>query len=139
MAGIKTAVGAPGPRAGLTLLELLIIIALIGVIIFITLPTLQPTQQEEAMDFAKEQLVYLHAREQEYFNAHGVYAPFSAISQDPIIGKRFDKRFAEDKPVVGDVSFDSPKGDGPIFEVVATLPDGTRYRIDQTGTIAPLQ
>ena len=127
------------PRAGLTLLELLIIIALIGVIIFITLPTLRPTQQEEAMDFAKEQLVYLHAREQEYFNAHGVYTTFINISKDPVIGKRFDKRFAEDKPVVGDVSFDSPKGDGPIFEVVATLPDGTRYRIDQTGTIAPLQ
>ena len=91
------------------------------------------------METAKDQLLYLHAREQAYFNRYGKYAPLSTLAKDPVIARDFDQRFAADNPSVDDVTFRGPTGEGPIFDIVATLPDGSRYKVDQTGRIVPLQ
>ena len=82
--------GAPGTwrifrgsaTLGITLLELLIVLAAVAVLIFIALPTLKPSPQESAMETAKDQLLYLHAREQAYFNRYGKYAPLSTLAKD---------------------------------------------------------
>lgn len=137
--GVSAAGYAAGARLGITLLELLIVLAVVAVLIFITLPTLKPTQQESAMDTAKDELLYLHAREQAYFNRYGKYAPLSTIAKDPALGKDFDARFASDNPTVENISFRGPAAEGPIFDITATLPDGSRYKIDQTGRVVPLQ
>ena len=125
--------------SGLTLLELLIILAVVVVLVFITLPTLRPTQIESKAEFAKQQLQYLHAREQEYYNAHGTYAPLPTLGDDALIGRTFDSRFAQNQAVVEGVVFTGPTEEAGHYQIIAELEDGTRYRIDQTGNITPLQ
>jgi competence protein ComGC len=126
-------------RRGLTLLELLIIIAVVAVLIFVALPTLKPTEEEASADFAKEMLEYLYSQEQAYYNLHGTYAPLSKLAADERIGRTFDQRFNEDENTVEEVVFRGPTVEAKIFDIIARLPDGSRYKIDQTGTIAPLQ
>lgn len=130
--------GKAGRRTGLTLLELLIILAVVGVLIFIALPTLHPSEVESKADFAKQQLMYLHGLEEKYFTIHGTYAPFSELATDERLGPTFDQRFANDECTVNDVTFSGPVGEVKSYVITAALPDGSRYRVDQTGTVAPL-
>jgi Tfp pilus assembly protein PilE len=125
--------------AGLTLLELAIVLAAVVVLIFIALPTLKPTEEEATIDFAKEQLRYLHVRETEYYNRHGQYAPLSVLAEDSYVGPTFDRRFAEDRVEVNGVIFDGPTREAAIYDIVATLPDGSRYRVDQTGRVVRME
>src|SRR4051794_10088949 len=119
-------------RRGITLLELAIILAIIGVAIMITLPTLRPTGDEATIDFAKDQLAYLHRQEQAYFALHGKYAPLSKLAAEPELARSFDKRFAKDDVEVEGVKFSGPKAEAATYEIVATLPKETgRYKIDQ--------
>ena len=46
---------------GITLIELAIVLAIVGVALFITLPTLRPSKEEASIEFAKEQLTQLIA------------------------------------------------------------------------------
>jgi type II secretory pathway pseudopilin PulG len=124
--------------AGLTLLELLIVIAAVAVILFIALPTLKPTEEEVTIEFVKEQLRYLHAKEQQYFSRYGKYVPLSTLAADEQIGRVFDQRFAEDTCIVEGVVFKGPTGESTIYDIVAELPDGTRYKVDQTGVVKRL-
>jgi type II secretory pathway pseudopilin PulG len=124
---------------GITLLELAIVLSIAAVVIFIALPTLKPTGEEATIEFAKEQLRYLHAREQEYFTLHGKYAPLSLLAKDPIIGKQFDQRFAKDEAEVNGIQFSGPKMEGVTYEIYVVLPNnGGRYKVDQTGKIVAL-
>jgi len=126
-------------RRGITLLELAIILSIIAVAIWIILPTLEPTGDEANIDFAKDQLAYLHTQEQAYFSLHGKYAPLSKIAADPQLGKQLDKRFTKDDATVNGVQFSGPKTEAITYEIVATLPKGVgRYKVDQTGQVAAL-
>jgi Tfp pilus assembly protein PilE len=126
-------------QSGITLLELLIVLAVVFVILYIALPTLRPSEEEATIARAKEHLLYLHAREEKYYTVHGEYAPFSEIAKDPAVGVGFDKRFERDDAQVDGIDFSGPKSKGRIFDIVAKLPNGTRYRIDQTGVITSMQ
>jgi type II secretory pathway pseudopilin PulG len=130
---------AAGSRPGLTLLELLIILSVVAILIFIALPTLQPTEVEATADFAKQQLEYLHNQEQTYFSIHGNYAPLSTLANDERLGPTFDQRFAFDESLVNNVVFSGPTGEERTYTIVAELPDGSRYKIDQSGAVTPLQ
>jgi len=130
---------AAHPRWGLTLLELLIILAVAAVLVFIALPTLRPTEVEATADFAKQQLEYLHNVEQTYFSIHGSYAPLSVLAVDERLGPSFDQRFAFNESVVNNVVFSGPTSEDKSYTIVATLPDGSRYKIDQSGSVTPLQ
>ncbi|MBN2083527.1 prepilin-type N-terminal cleavage/methylation domain-containing protein [bacterium] len=136
----ETAIQPTGPRrrAGLTLLELLIILAVVAVIIFIALPTLKPTEVEATSDFAKQQLLYLYGREQAYYNLRGTYAPFSVIAADPDLGPTFDPRFSTNEVLVNGVVFTGPSTEAATYEIVATLPDQSKYKIDNRGQITPM-
>lgn len=123
----------------MTLLELAIIVAILGVIVFIAMPTLHRNEEEQLMDFAKEQLLYLRAQEQAYFNLHGVYAPFKKIAEDEVLGRTFDQRFAQEPAVVQGITFIGPLIEGPVFDLVARLPGGVVYRITPTGEISMTQ
>jgi hypothetical protein len=94
---------------------------------------------EAQINFAKDQLMYLYGREQEYYTRYGTYAPLSKIAADPELGGDFDQRFAVDQPEVNGIRFIGPMQEALIFEVTATLPDGTRYRVDQSGVVAAQQ
>ena len=126
-------------RSGITLLELAIVLSVIGVAMYIVLPTLRPTGDEASIDFAKESLAYLHGQQQTYFQFHGEYAPLSKLAKDPQLGKRFDKRFAKDEIEVRGVKFSGPKAAGITYEIVAVLPkEAGRYKVDQTGNVVAL-
>jgi Tfp pilus assembly protein PilE len=124
---------------GITLLELLILVAIVFVIMFIALPTLKPSEEEAVIVRAKEHLMYLFSREQKYFTLHGEYAPFTELSADPEVGVDFDKRFNKDMPLVDNISFTGPSAKSKIFDIVAKLPNGTTYRVDQSGVIKAMQ
>ena len=119
----------------MTLLELLIVLAAVAAIIFVALPTLRRSEEEAAADLAKDSLRYLYGMEQRYNARHGEYGTLLEIAKDPSLGKDFDKRFAVEKPLVNGVSFTGPVSKGSTFVITATLADGTKYRIDQTGEI----
>lgn len=121
------------------MLELIIVVAIVGAIIFVALPTLQPTAKEASIDQAKAHLKYLAAKEQEYFTRHGNYAPFTKLAEDETIGKEFDGRFAKEEPIVDGVKFKGPVTEAKIFDIVAEFPDGARYKIDRTGKVLALQ
>ena len=126
-------------RSGITLLELAIILSIVGVAMWIILPTLRPTGDEAIIDFAKEQLAYLHTQEQKYFSLHGEFAPLSKLAAEPALAKEFDKRFAKDDVEVQGVKFSGPKAAGITYEIVASLPkEAGRYKVDQTGNIVAL-
>jgi len=123
----------------MTLLELAIILSIVGVLVFIALPTLRQTGDEANIDFAKEQLLYLHGKEQEYFALHGKYAPISKLGQDPTVGREFDKRFSRDEINVEGIQFNGPKSEQATYEIVAALPrNGPRYKVDQSGQVTAL-
>lgn len=124
-------------RRGITLLELLILLAIAGALVLIALPTLRPSEEEATIDFAKEQLHYLYSLERQYYAAHGKYVLFSDIAKDPQLGRTFDRRFASERPVVNGVTFEGPVGHQAL--IYATLPDGSKYRIDQTGEVTAVQ
>ena len=127
------------PKRGITLLELAIILSVIGVAFWIILPTMQPTGDEANIDFAKEQLAYLHQQEQRYFSLHGEYAPLSTLAKDPPMAKEFDQRFAKDDVEVQGVKFNGPKASAITYEIVAILPaEAGRYKVDQTGQVVAL-
>ena len=125
--------------AGLTLLELLILLAVAAVVVFIALPTVNPTEEEATIKYAKEQLEYLHGKELEYFNRNGTFAPLSVLAVDETIQQDYDPRFSTDTSVVEGIIFRGPQREGVIFDIIAELPDGSRYKIDQTGKISQLQ
>jgi type II secretory pathway pseudopilin PulG len=126
-------------RAGLTLLELLIILMVVGAVWLIALPTLERSSTEATTEFTKTQLRYLWNQENLYFTRHGKYAPFSEIAKDPELGGAFDPRFANDTPVVEGVKFSFPNAGGSMLEITALLPDGTSYIIDQRGEVKQFQ
>lgn len=124
-------------RAGLTLLELVIILAVVAAIVFIAIPTLQPTQEEAYLEHVKDNLKYLAAREQEYFMRHGTYAPLKKLAEDETVGIGFDGRFAVENPVVNGVKYQGPITEDGFFDITAELPDGTKYKIDHTQKVVP--
>ena len=126
-------------RSGLTLLEFMIIMAVVGAVIFVAYPTLQPTAQEAHIEEVKGYLRYLGAREQEYFMRNGTYAPLAKLAEDEIVGLGFDGRFAVAEPKVNGVKYTGPANEAKIFDIVAEFPDGTKYKIDQTQKVLPLQ
>jgi len=126
-------------RAGITLLELLIVLTIIVVMVFIALPTLKPTDQEQKIAFAKEHLAYLYEQEQAYFNIHGTYASMSALATDEQLGPDYDQRFAFDESVVEGIVFRGPTTETRIFDIVAVITDTIKYKVDQTGSVTPLQ
>lgn len=126
-------------QSGITLLELLILLAVAFVIIFIALPTLKPSEEEAVIERAKTHLLYLHSREQKYFTLHGEYAPFTELAADPEVGASFDKRFNNVQPLVDGITFTGPSAKGKIFDIVAKLPNGTSYRVDQAGVIKAME
>ena len=126
-------------RRGITLLELAIVLAIVGVVIFIALPTLQPTKDEATIDQAKEFLAYVHSQEQKYYGMHGVYAPLATLAADKELGEDFDQRFAGEKPSINGIAFLGPQSEGQFYEIIAVLPDGSRYSVNSTGEIRALQ
>jgi type II secretory pathway pseudopilin PulG len=120
---------------GITLLELAIVLSIVGVIVFIALPTLKPSEEEANIEIAKEFLAYLHGQEQGYFGLHGKYAPLKTIAEDPTLGPNFDQRFAVEAPEVSGIKFAGPQAEGAFYEIIAMLPDGTRYSVTTTGEI----
>jgi Tfp pilus assembly protein PilE len=126
-------------RQGITLLELLIILAVVFVIMFIAIPTLKPSEEEAIIERAKEHLMYLHSKEQKYFALHGEYAPFTELAADPEVGANFDKRFNNAQPLVDNITFTGPTTKSKIFDIVAKLPNGVTYRVDQSGVIKAMQ
>ncbi len=112
-------------------------VAVVGVIVFIALPTLQQSEDEATISFAKQQLGYLHTLEQAYYNINGNYAPFSMLAEEEQIRDNFDLRFKSDVCVVEGIKFSGPMESQKYYVIIAELPDGTKYRVDQTGEIRP--
>ena len=126
-------------RRGITLLELLIVLTIIVVIVFIALPTLKPTDEEQKIRFSKQYLTYLYEQEQAYFNLHGTYAPLSKLATDEQLGPDFDQRFSFDESVVEGIVFRGPSTETKIFDIIAVIADNIKYKVDQTGAVTPLQ
>lgn len=122
---------------GMTLIELLILLAFFVIIFAIALPTLKSPEVTDIEQFARRELKYLYERERAYFIRNGKYASFAELAKEENGGPFLDRRFVG-KTSINErgVLFTGPSGDSDKLIITAKLPGGTKtLQVDQTGQI----
>lgn len=117
----------------MTLLELLILLAIILAIIFVALPTLKPVEVGSKESFARERLRFIYEKERGYFLRNGTYDAFSVLAGDENGGPFLDRRFIGEDHRDRGIIFTGPTGPTEDLMLEAKLPDGTRITLNDKG------
>lgn len=126
----------PRHNAGMTLIELLILLAVVFVVVVIALPTLKPVRSSDVERFARKHLKYLYERERAYFLQNAHYQSFTVLAQPENGGPFLDRRYTGTEYRERGVIFRGPQGETSHLVLTAELPGGERYfRIDTKGNI----
>ena len=120
-------------RRGMTLLELLILLAIVLAIIFVALPTLRPIEVGSKESFARERLRFIYEKERGYFLRNGTFDAFSVLAGDENGGPFLDRRFTGEDHRERGIIFTGPTGPTEDLMLEAKLPDGTRITLDDKG------
>lgn len=120
-------------QRGMTLLELLILLAILLAIIFVALPTLRPIEVGSKESFARERLRFIYEKERGYFLRNGTYDAFSVLASDENGGPYLDRRFIGEDHRERGIIFTGPTGPTEDLMLEAKLPDGTRITLDEKG------
>ncbi|MEN6451978.1 MAG: prepilin-type N-terminal cleavage/methylation domain-containing protein [Thermoguttaceae bacterium] len=122
---------APG-RRGFTLVELMIVTAVIGVMAVMCIPTYQRAIEQSRADIAAANLRAIWAAERLYWLEHRVYTNSLADLSD--------MGLLDPTPAIGNYSYSAPvvSSDGTAFSATATTNSGSTatITIDQNGTIS---
>ena len=120
----------------MTLIELLILLAVVFVVVFIALPTLKPAKSSNVERFARKRLQYLYERERAYFLRNGHYNSFAVLAQAENGGPFLDRRYTGVVFQERGVVFKGPEGETSKLTLTAELLQGNKYfRIDSKGRI----
>lgn len=118
---------------GMTLLELLILLAIVLAIIFVALPTLRPVEVGSKESFARERLRFIYEKERGYYLRNGTYDAFSVLASGENGGPYLDRRFTGDDHRERGIIFTGPTGPTEDLLLEAKLPDGTRITLNDKG------
>jgi len=117
----------------MTLLELLILLAIVLAIIFVALPTLRPIEVGSKESFARERLRFIYEKERAYFLRNGTYDAFSVLASGENGGPYLDRRFTGEDYRERGIIFTGPTEPTEDLMLEAKLPDGTRITLDGKG------
>lgn len=117
----------------MTLLELLILLAIVLAIIFVALPTLKPVEVGSKESFARERLRFIYEKERGYFLRNGTYDRFSVLASGENGGPYLDRRFIGEDHRDRGIVFTGPTEPTEDLLLEAKLPDGTRITLNDKG------
>jgi len=83
-------------RKAFTLIELLIVVAIITIIVGVAVPTLVATRQATLESKAKANLRTLHSAQSAYLAKRGCYASWDQLVADGLLDSRWVSGFKED-------------------------------------------
>jgi len=123
--------------SGMTLIELMILLAFVGIIVFIALPTIKSPKTTDVENFARMKLRYLYERERAYFLRNGFYNSFPELAKDENGGPFLDARYRSSTTYQErGVTFIGPASQTDKLRIVAKLPAGIgELSIDERGQI----
>jgi|GEM_PF-2498010 len=120
----------------MTLIELLILLAIVFVVVFIALPTLNPVRTRDVERFARKHLLYLYERERAYFLRNGHYQSFAVLAKVENGGPFLDRRYTGTEYRERGVVFKGPEGESSELLLTAELPGGKKFlQVDAKGRI----
>ncbi len=126
---------------GMTLIELLILLAFLVIVLLIAVPTLKSPKITDVEQFARNQLKYLYERERAYFLRNGHYESFAELAKPENGGPFLDRRFeGVDRISDRGVTFIGPAGKTDKLKITAKLPGGLmELVVDSSGQITAIR
>lgn len=133
---MRTDSGAP---RGLTLVELLLVIAIISILTAVAIPSLYASMQTGRLGAAESTLSTIRAAQWTFYQHHQRYGDFSDLTGAM---KLLDSRFqgkGRGPVIINSVAYEftvAPTGNE--YEVTATIPGGDGAKVDQNNQIQRL-
>jgi type IV pilus assembly protein PilA len=111
-------------RKGFTLIELMIVVAIIGILAAIAIPNFLKFQAKSKQSEAKTNLKAIYTAETSYFGEYSTYNTFDSVNWAPVgTSQRYDYSLGADQGIA------NPPGPGATLLIVST--DG----VDDSGSI----
>lgn len=102
-------------RKGFTLIELMIVVAIIGILAAIAIPNFLKFQAKSKQSEAKTNLKAVYTAETSYFGEYSTYNTFDAVNWEPVgTSQRYDYALG------GDQGIATPPGPGSDFSIIST-------------------
>jgi len=115
-------------KKGFTLIELMIVVAIIGILAAIAIPNFLKFQAKSKQSEAKTNLKAIYTAETGYFGENNTYNTFDKINWEPVGTARYTYTLGTDNGIV------TPNpGAGTLFDIV-----GTSAAVSDLTTITPL-
>jgi prepilin-type N-terminal cleavage/methylation domain-containing protein len=127
-------------RSGFSLIELLIVIAVLGVVTTIAVPLLMSTRRSALNEKARQSVRVVFSAQQAYYSSYGTFGEFGDLTLDapPFLDSRFTDLGAD---LGNDIFVTVTTADGGTrFLVEADNPQGTHsYAGDETFVIQEIE
>jgi type IV pilus assembly protein PilA len=102
-------------KKGFTLIELMIVVAIIGILAAIAIPNFLKFQAKSKQSEAKTNLKAIYTAETGYFGENNTYNTFDSVNWEPVGAARYTYSVGSDNGIVSPIP-----GPGTLFDIVGT-------------------